>query len=121
MIYFKEFRLSGKTSQIAFDEGLESSKEEPKRLLSILVQVSGYDPNVDVAGYFEREKTFALPSSLIDTTEDAGTTNSMKSFNRINEIEVGIDLPVGSKYQVAISCGSTAKDLIGAYRYEIIK
>jgi len=121
MVYFKGFRITAAANKINYDSGLASTTEEPKRLLSVLVQVEKYDSEADVQGYFEREKVFDIPSELIDTKESTGSTNTQKSFNRINEIEVGMDLPVGSTFKAAIKCGAVDVDLVGAYRYEIVK
>ena len=121
MIYFQAFRITAIASDITYDAGLASTTEEPKRILSMLVQVEKYDSAADVRGYFEREKVCDVPSELIDTPESTGSTNTQKSINRINEIEVGMDLPIGSVFKAAIKCGAVDVDLVGAYRYEIKK
>lgn len=119
MDYFKLFRITGVVNTVTFDTpGLQSSTENPKTLKSIIVQVSGYADN-DVQGHHEREKIFDLPDKCIDTDEEGSTDKISKSFNRINEIPVGLEMPAGTSFQVAIRCGATNKDLIGAYRYEI--
>ncbi|MBA7700027.1 hypothetical protein ES703_108733 [subsurface metagenome] len=38
----------------------------------------------------------------------------------MNEIEVGVDMPVGSMFEAAFQCFANPKNLKGAYRYEII-
>ncbi|MBA7495818.1 hypothetical protein ES702_06409 [subsurface metagenome] len=119
MIYLKKFTITGVENKVTFDGGLESSKENPKRLLSVLVQVDTYKGN-DIQGWWEREKVSEIPDYLIDTIEEGSTDKILKSFNRLNEIEVGYDLPVGSTFMMALSCGATANNLRGAYRYEII-
>lgn len=118
MVYFQLFRITGVANSTEYDDGLESSKENPKRLLSVIVQVSGYSDN-DVQGWLEREKILDIPDKCIDTDASVGGTNVQHSFNRLNEIEVGHEIPVGSTFKMAIKCGATNKDLIGAYRYEI--
>ncbi len=120
MIYFKHFSVSGQANQEVLDSGLQSTETEKKRLLSVMVQVSGYSSN-KVVGYLEQTKVFELPDSLIDTDADTGSTNNQHSVNRINEIEIGVDMPVGSTFKIGIVCGATAKNLVGAYRYEVIK
>ena len=120
MIYFKKFSVTGQANQETLDSGLQSTEAEKKRLLSVLIQVSGYASN-DVVGYLEQTKVFEIPDSLIDTDTNTGSTNNQHSVNRINEIEVGVDLPVGSTFKVGIVCGATNKNIVGAYRYEIIK
>ena len=119
MEYLQKFSVSGEANKVVYDDGLESSKENPKRLLSVLIQVSAYQGN-DVQGWWEREKVFELPDYLIDTVEREGDAYQNKSFNRLNEIGVGYDIPVGSSFTVAISSGGTESDIRGAYRYEIV-
>ena len=121
MVYFQKFRITGVASKVTYDDGLNSTSEEPKRLLSVLVQVEKYDASCNVQGFFEREKVFDIPSELVDTKESTGSTNTQKSFNRINEIEVGMDIPIGATFKAAIECGATDVDLVGAYRYEIVE
>ena len=118
MVYFQLIRITGGENAVTFDGGLESSLENPKTLLSILVNVSAYQDN-DIQGYLEREKIFDLPDKLLDTVEEGATDKISKSFNRLNEIEVGTDIPAGSTFKAAIKCGATPTNLVGAYRYEI--
>jgi len=120
MIYFKKFTVTGTANKEVLDTGLQSTEAEKKRLLSVLIQVSGYADN-DVVGYLETTKVFEIPDKLIDTDANTGSTNNQYSLNRINEIEVGVDMPVGTTFKVGIACGATAKNIRGAYRYEIIK
>lgn len=119
MRYFQKFSLTGVNNKTVYDDGLESSKENPKRLISCLVQVDSYHDN-DVQGWLEREKIFEVPDSLIDTVERESDDHVNKSFNRLNEIEVGCDIPVGSTFKTAIASGATKCDLKGCYVYEII-
>jgi len=120
MVYFKKFSVTGAANSEKLDGGLQSTEAEKKRLLSVLIQVDGYADNT-IVGYLETTKVFEIPDKLIDTDANTGSTNNQYSFNRINEIEVGVDMPVGSKFKVGIVCGATAKNIRGAYRYEIIK
>lgn len=120
MVYFQKISVTGVANTTVFDDGLESSKENPKRLLSVILQVDSYGGN-DVQGWHEREKIFELPDKVIDCPQE-GTSNKVpKSFNRLNEIEVGMDLPVGSTFAVALQCGANTAELVGAYRFEIVK
>lgn len=121
MVYFKKYEKDGVASVTTFDDGLESSAENPKRLLSVLAQVSAYEDDAYLEGWWEREKVFEIPVQLIDNPEEGSSNVTAKSFNRLNEIEVGMDLPVGSTFMVAIKCGTNTVDIIGAYRYQITK
>ncbi|GAJ10082.1 unnamed protein product [marine sediment metagenome] len=47
-------------------------------------------------------------------------TNAI-SMNRINEIPVGVDMPVGTTFMVAVeNTAGQVEQIDGAYRYEII-
>lgn len=118
MVYFQKIAITGVINVTTYDDGLQSSKENPKRLLSILVQVDAYQDN-DLQGWAERERIFEIPDKLIDCPEEGSSNVTSKSFNRLNEIEVGQDLPAGTTFKLALKCGATANNLVGAYRYEI--
>lgn len=119
MIYFKKFKISGVADTITHDSGLQSSTENPVRLLSVMVNISTYKGS-DVQGWLEREKIFEIEDYLLDTKEEWPSNVNSKSFNRMNEIEVGHDIPVGATFSVALSCATDTNDLRGAYRYEIV-
>jgi len=119
MVYFQKIIKDGTASTTVYDDGLESSKENPKRLLSILAQVSAYEDDAFIEGWWEREKIFEVPVHLIDTLDRESDDHQNMSFNRINEIEVGMDIPVGSTFKLAVKCGTNTVDFIGAYRFEI--
>lgn len=119
MVYFQSIERDGTANKTEYDPGLESSQENPKRLLSILAQVESYEDDAYVEGWWEREKIFELPVYLIDTIEEGSTDKIGKGMNRINEIEVGMDLPAGSTFQLAMKCGTNAVNFTGAYRFEI--
>lgn len=120
MIYFKKIAIQGVANTTEYDDGLESSKENPTRLLSVICQIGSYMGN-HIQGWLERENIFELRDSLIDTTQEGSGTKTGKSFNRLNEIEVGCDIPVGSTFKVALKSGGSPDVFYGAYRYEIRK
>lgn len=119
MDYFKYFKITGEDSKTVYDDGLTSSAEAPKRLKSIMINVVAREGN-KIQGWFEREKVFELPDHLIDTQELVGSDDFPMSMNALNEIPVGLDMPVGTTFKVALESGGTHSDLYGAYRYEII-
>jgi hypothetical protein len=51
---------------------------------------------------------------------DTYDTNYAKPGARMTEVEIGIEIPVGEIFDVAISCGATIKKLIGTYNYELM-
>lgn len=118
MDYFKYFKITGVANTTTTDAGLTSSQEAPKRLKSVMVNITTH-ATAKVQGWLEREKVFDLPDHLIDTQELAPTDRSPMSLNKLNEIPVGVDMPVGTTFAAALECIAAA-DLYGAYRYEII-
>ena len=119
MEYYKYFKITGVINTTTYDDGLTSSAEAPKRLKSILINVTKHTDQ-KVQGWLEREKVHEIPAFCIDTQEMAGSNNHPKTMNKINEIPVGVDMPVGTTFKVAVECGATKIDLYGAYRYEIV-
>ena len=119
MIFRQYFKLPGAINDIKYDSGLTSTATEKKRLLSLSLLLNGQADN-QLQGYHEKAKVFDIPDRLIDVEIDAFTTNVAKPGARINEVEVGLDIPVGEVFKVAIKCGATAKDVYGCYNYELI-
>ncbi|TKJ24797.1 MAG: hypothetical protein CEE41_05150 [Hadesarchaea archaeon B3_Hades] len=119
MIYFQEFSASAAAGTTDYDEGLRSTAENPKRLLSVLVQVTEL-PLVSsmLQIWYEKEKIAELPLNLINSPlcTDANTPYGM---NMINEVEVGFDIPVGAIVMAAVKAVGGTQTIIGAYRYEI--
>jgi len=119
MVLTQLFRITGVANDITYDAGLKSTEKEKKRLLSVHLLLNGQADN-DVQGYHERTKVFDIPDRLIDVEVDAFNTNTAKPGARINEIEVGLEIPVGEVFKAAIKCGATAKNVHGFYAYELI-
>jgi len=119
MILTQLFRIAGVTNTITYDDGLKSTEKEKKRLLYIRGVVDEIAGN-DIQGYHERTKVFDIPDRLMDEETSTGTINKAKPGARINEIEVGLEIPVGEVFKAAIRCGATATDFHGFYAYELI-
>lgn len=119
MKYFQAFNVEAAAAATEFDDGLKSTAENPKRLLSVLVQVKEL-PTEDsmLQIWFEKEKISELPLFLIDSPEASGVTEPF-SKNRLNEVEVGFDIPIGASVQVASKAVTSTQTIRGAYRYEI--
>lgn len=119
MIYFQALSASAGAGETTFDDGLRSTQENPKTLLSILVQVAEL-PLVSsmLQIWYEQEKISELPLNLIDSPY-AGGHNYPYSKNRLNEIEVGFAVPIGAVIKVASKAVGGTQTIIGAYRYEI--
>ncbi|MBA7603368.1 hypothetical protein ES703_10475 [subsurface metagenome] len=119
MIYYQALSASAAAGATDYDDGLRSTAENPKRLLSILIQGTLKPADTDMVQiWYEQEKIAEIPFSLIDNIVASNVVN-MWSVNRINEIEVGFDIPVGAVVKVAIKAVGGDAAILGAYRYEI--
>jgi len=119
MIFAQHFHVVGVANTIAYDtEKLKSTEAEKKRLLSVRLLVDEVADN-KVQGWHERAKVFEYPDRLIDVEDGTGTVNKAKPGARINDIEVGLEIPVGEAFAVAVQCGATATDVWGSYIYEL--
>jgi len=119
MIYFQALAASAAAGATDYDDGLRSTQENPKRLLSILVQGRNL-PHKDsmIQIWYEQEKLSEIPFPLIDNMVASNVVN-MWSVNRLNEIEVGFDIPIGAVVKLAVKAVGSPAEVIGAYRYEI--
>lgn len=119
MIYFQACDASAASGATDYDDGLRSTAENPKRLLSILLigTALGLIGSM-VQIWYEQELIAELPIFLVDNLFASGQTEPF-SKNRINEIEVGFDIPVGAVVKVAIKAVGGTQTIVGAYRYEI--
>lgn len=119
MILRQLFRLTGVANSITYDDGLKSTEAEKKRLLSVWLLVSDYKDN-DVQGYHERAKFFDIPDRLLDMENAGMSLDRAKPGARFNDIEVGLEIPVGEVFKVAIKCGADAAQVHGCYNYELM-
>lgn len=118
MILHQAIKITGVINDTKYDVGLTSTEKVPKRLISIMAQVSDYKGNF-VEGWIEKAKITEIPDSLVDTVVWGAATLAPTSAQRINEIPVAVDLAVGQTYKIAMRCGADATDFVGAYVYEV--
>jgi len=119
MFYFQAYTVSAASGATEYDDGLRSTAENPKTLLSVLVQVTEL-PLVSsmLQIWHEKEKVAEIPLNLINSPYASGETEPYAK-NMINEIEVGFDIPVGATVKVASKAVGGTQTIIGAYRYQI--
>lgn len=122
MILRQKFSIAASTNSIYYDElgGLKSTEAEKKRVVSVSIILSAVADN-DIQGYHERAKVFDVPDRLFDVETSTGTINLAKPGARINELEVGIEIPVGETFKMAILTGATGATVKGCYNYELMK
>jgi len=119
MVYRQRFKITGVANKITPADPIISTEAEKKRLLYIKLILSGIADN-DIQFYHENTVVSEIPDRLIDYEALSDVANQAKPGARLNEFEVGFDIPTGQKYQAAIKCGATAKDVYGYYAYELI-
>lgn len=119
MIQRQYIKITGVANTITYDTGLQSTQAEKKQLLSVSVLVNNYKDN-QLQGYHERAKVFDIPDRLLDMEDNGLSLNRAKPGARINEIEVGLPIPVGETFKLAIKCGADVSDVYGTYNYELI-
>lgn len=117
MIRFNPITITGVANDRTYDTGLSSSQAQPKTLHSVIVQVDEYEGN-KLQGWLDTDKVFEIYDYNLDTREEGSTDKAGMSMNRLNEIEVGVKIPVGSQFLIALECGATANNFTGAYRWE---
>jgi len=119
MEYYQACDVSATTGTTDYDDGIRSTAENPKRLLSILIigTVLGLI-NSMIQVWYDQELIAELPVFLIDNLYASGQTEPF-SKNRINEIGIGFDIPVGAVVKLAVKAVGGTQTFIGAYRYEI--
>lgn len=119
MVYLQSFDVEAAAAATEFDSGLSSTSENPKTLLSVLIQVKEL-PSEDsmLQIWYEQEKISEIPLFLLDSPAPSGVAEIF-SRNRLNEIEVGFEIPVGASIKVAVKAVSNTQTIRGAYRYEI--
>lgn len=119
MVYFQKFDVEAAAGATEFDSGLSSTSENPKTVLSVLIQVKEL-PTEDsyLQIWHEQEKISEIATFLLDSPAASGVTEPF-SFNRLNEIEVGFEIPVGATVKVAIKAVTSTQTIRGSYRYEI--
>lgn len=119
MIYFQSLTASAAAGATEYDDGLRSTSENPKRLLSILIQVTEL-PLVSsmLQVWYEKEKIAEIPLNLINSPYVGATEPYGR--NLLNEVEIGFDIPVGAIVKAAVKAVAGTQTIIGAYRYEII-
>jgi len=121
MKYFQLFRVTGVANKVTYDDGLKSTETEKKNLVAIHVELAAYAATDDneIQGWHERAKIFEFPEKLFNT-ELANATTPANVKSKMDQIPVGLEIPVGEAFKIAISCAATLNSMRGVYEYEII-
>lgn len=117
--YYKEFAITGVANEESADVGIQSTEAEKKKIVGMILHVTGQIGNI-IKAYIEREKIVGLYDYHLSTDESTGSANVQKDNHRMQFIAIDHDLEVGRTFNMAISCGATAKNLFGSYVYELL-
>lgn len=115
---YKAFKITGVANTETFDAGIESTVAEPKKLVRILVALSGYAANL-VQIWRENQKLAEAYDYHFNTEANDGDTSTPYSTSKLNAIELDIAIPQGTRLKVALKCAATTKNLFGCYVYDI--
>lgn len=115
---YQAFTITGFANKQTFDAGIESNQAESKKLIALLVHLSGYAANF-VQIYKETEKIADVYDYHFVTEADLGAANFPYVTNRLTKIDLEIDIPLGERVKACLQCGGTVKNLFGCYVYEV--
>lgn len=118
--YYKAFSVTGAINTETPDGGIESTGKEKKKVTAIIVNVSGYAGNT-IRVWIDTELIAELYDYNLNTEANDGDTNTPYSTAKMDRIPIDHELDIGETLLVAINCGGTAKNIQGAYEYEILE
>lgn len=121
MYFYDGFRITGEANKIVYADALQSTDAEKKRLVALGIQMDAYagtDDN-DVQLFHERAEVVDIPEKMFGQNA-AATTSEQAGSERIPELPIGLDIPVGESVKAALKCAATAVNLRGYYKYELI-
>lgn len=116
---YKAFTITGTENTTKWDGGLKGTKAQPKKLLGLLLYVSGQAGNQILLDH-ERERLMSLYDYHIDTDEVNTADTHPKSDTKLNQIDIEQTVPAGETVMVGLACGATKKNVFGSYVYELI-
>ena len=115
---YESFTITGEANKTVWDGGLKGTDAEPKKLLGLMLFVTGQAGNQILLDH-ERKRLMSLYDYHIDTDEQNTDANTPKSVNKLVWIDVEQDLPAGEVVMVGLACGATNKNVFGSYVYEL--
>lgn len=115
---YQAFTISGGANVSTYDTGIESNQAEPKKLIALLVHLSGYAANF-VQLWKENQKIADVYDYHFVTEANDGDTSTPYATNRLTKIDLEIDIPLGERVKACLKCGATTKNLFGCYVYQV--
>ena len=119
MRFYKDFTITGVINTTTWEDGIQSTDTEKKRIIGILVSVSAYQDNV-IKCNVARKEVLSTRDYVLDTYGSPASTNVQYATSKTQFLELDVDLPIGDKFQIGITCGATATNVKGCYIYELI-
>ena len=117
-IRYQAFAITGAANSTVYDSGIESTQAEPKTIRAVWLHVSGWAGN-RAELWRDQSREAQLYDYLVPTEESTGGANTQKVTNRVARFEFNLSLDIGETFKAALNCGATAKNLFGAYEYEV--
>ena len=108
MAFYYTDIIYGVPNEVRYGTGLTSTEVEPKRVESVYLVVSGRQNNF-IEMWLERERLGQVVDYIIPLTTDDYRL----------EIPIGVDIPVGRIFNIALRCGGTATVLYVVYKYSV--
>ena len=115
---YKGFTFTGTANTQKFDAGIESNQAEPKKLIGLMVHLSGYAAN-RVQIYLDNEMLADIYDYHFQTEADLGAANFPYTSNRLGKIDLEINIPVGQRVRACLQCGATTKTIYGCYIFDV--
>lgn len=115
---YKAFTITGEDNKTIWDPGLKGTKAAPKKLLGLLLHVSGQAGNLILLDH-ERERLMSLYDYHLDTDEVNIADTHPKSDTKLIWIDIEQAVPAGEIVMVGIQSGGSAKNVFGSYVYEL--
>lgn len=121
MFFYEGFRITGGANTIEYATALQSTDAEPKRLVAVGIQMADYGATADndVKVFHERAEILSIPETMFSQHAVAVALEQVGS-ERLMEVEIGLDIPVGEAVKAALKCAANEVDLRGYYKYELI-
>ena len=117
-MYYQGFHVVGVANTTVLDGGLVSTAEEPKKIDAVLVDVSVHLGNI-IEGWIGNKRVLEVPDFVFDTRELNAATFASRSTSKILRLPVGLDIPVGQKFQIGVRSAGVGETLDGSYEYTL--
>ena len=119
-MYYQRFDVVGTINITVLDGGLISTVEEPKRINSILIDVSLYQDNI-VEGWIGNTRVLEISDYIFTTRAPGAATINYQATSKITQLPIELDIPAGQIFKIGIRSGAAANDITGSYCYTILK